>query len=95
MWRPDLPGELHRALLVTEAVDERASGGFAFLRRTIARAWTDTFAGIAPRDVAPFIIAQLVGAFAGMLVVAALGVPNRISSPLEIQLDSAPDLSAS
>jgi glycerol uptake facilitator-like aquaporin len=54
-----------------------------------------TFAGIAPRDVAPFIIAQLVGAFAGMLVVAALGVPNRISSPLEIQLDSAPDLSAS
>ncbi len=43
-----------------------ASTSFANPAVTIARAFSDTFAGIAPGDVAAFIVAQLVGAFAGM-----------------------------
>jgi glycerol uptake facilitator-like aquaporin len=34
---------------------------------TLARSLTDTFAGIAPRDVPPFIAAQLTGAALGAL----------------------------
>jgi glycerol uptake facilitator-like aquaporin len=35
---------------------------------TIARALSDTFAGIRPTDVAPFVLAQLVGAVSAMAV---------------------------
>ena len=42
-----------------------ASTSFANPAVTIARALTDTFAGIAPADVALFILAQLTGALAG------------------------------
>ena len=45
-----------------------ASTSFANPAVTIARAFTDTFAGIAPGDVAGFIVAQLAGALAGMTV---------------------------
>jgi glycerol uptake facilitator-like aquaporin len=38
-----------------------ASTSFANPAVTLARAFTDTFAGIAPRDVAGFVAAQLVG----------------------------------
>jgi glycerol uptake facilitator-like aquaporin len=40
------------------------STSFANPAVTIARALTDTFAGIRPVDVAPFIVAQLLGALA-------------------------------
>lgn len=42
-----------------------ASTSFANPAVTIGRAFSDTFAGIAPASVAPFIAAQLVGALAG------------------------------
>ena len=43
-----------------------ASTSFANPAVTIARSFTNTFAGIAPADVALFIVAQMFGAFAGM-----------------------------
>jgi glycerol uptake facilitator-like aquaporin len=45
-----------------------SSTSFANPAITIARSLSDTFAGIAPRDVPPFIAAQLLGAGAGALV---------------------------
>jgi glycerol uptake facilitator-like aquaporin len=55
-------------LYITAAYWFTASTSFANPAVTIARAISDTFAGIRPADVAPFIVAQLVGAVAGMLV---------------------------
>ena len=45
-----------------------ASTSFANPAVTIGRAFTDTFTGIAPASVAPFIAAQLVGAAIGALL---------------------------
>ena len=45
-----------------------ASTSFANPAVTIARALTDTFAGIAPADVALFVLAQIAGALAGYAV---------------------------
>ena len=55
-------------LYITAAYWFTASTSFANPAVTIARAISDTFAGIRPADVAPFIVAQLVGAVAGMFV---------------------------
>jgi glycerol uptake facilitator-like aquaporin len=52
------------ALYITAAYWFTASTSFANPAVTIARALSNTFAGIRPYDVAPFIVAQLVGAFA-------------------------------
>ena len=49
-------------LHITAAYWFTASTSFANPAVTIARAFSDTFAGIRPADVAPFIIAQLIGA---------------------------------
>ncbi|MGW9628140.1 MIP/aquaporin family protein [Microbacterium sp. NPDC055312] len=49
-----------------------SSTSFANPAVTIARTFTDTFAGIAPASVAPFITAQLVGAAVGLAVLLAL-----------------------
>ena len=49
-------------LYITAAYWFTASTSFANPAVTIARALSNTFAGIRPRDVAPFIIAQLAGA---------------------------------
>jgi len=40
---------------------------------TVARALSDTFAGIRPADVAPFVIAQLIGAVSALYVCRWLG----------------------
>jgi glycerol uptake facilitator-like aquaporin len=53
---------------ITAAYWFTPSTSFANPAVTIARAFTDTFAGIRPVDVAPFIAAQLVGAGAATLV---------------------------
>jgi glycerol uptake facilitator-like aquaporin len=53
-----------------------ASTSFANPAITIARALTDTFAGIRPTDVPGFIGAQLVGALAGLLLSRMLFRPN-------------------
>ncbi len=49
-----------------------ASTSFANPGVAIARAFTDTFAGIRPEDVAPFVAAQLIGALAGWASVRLL-----------------------
>lgn len=55
-------------LYIVSAYWFTASTSFANPAVTIARALTDTFAGIAPADVAFFIAAQLIGAVAGLAV---------------------------
>ncbi|MEU6972356.1 MIP/aquaporin family protein [Kitasatospora aureofaciens] len=49
-----------------------SSTGFANCAVTIGRAFTDTFAGIAPASVLPFIAAQLVGLVIGIVLVTVL-----------------------
>jgi len=49
-----------------------ASTSFANPAVTIARSFTQTFAGIRPDDVGGFVLAQLAGGAAGMLVAAML-----------------------
>jgi glycerol uptake facilitator-like aquaporin len=53
-----------------------ASTSFANPAITIARALTDTFAGIRPVDAIPFIIAQMAGAFLGLWVGKLLFSPR-------------------
>ncbi|MBR7539656.1 aquaporin, partial [Mycobacterium tuberculosis] len=45
-----------------------SSTSFANPAVTIARMFTDTFAGIAPGSVVPFIVAQVVGAALGLVL---------------------------
>ena len=56
---------------------------FGLLAVTLARAFTDTIAGIRPVDVPGFLLAQLVGAAAATLVFPWLVPPNPVprSSP--------------
>jgi glycerol uptake facilitator-like aquaporin len=49
-----------------------SSTSFANPAVTVGRLFTDTFAGIAPGSVLPFICAQLVGAAIGVAIIAAL-----------------------
>lgn len=49
-----------------------SSTSFANPAVTIGRTFSDTFAGIAPGSVAPFILAQLVGLVVGVLLILAL-----------------------
>jgi glycerol uptake facilitator-like aquaporin len=49
-----------------------SSTSFANPAITIGRVFSDTFAGIAPSSVLPFIVAQLVGATIGMFVVKSI-----------------------
>ncbi|MEV6242355.1 aquaporin [Lentzea sp. NPDC051838] len=55
-----------------------SSTSFANPAVTIGRAFTDTFAGIAPDSVVPFIAAQLLGGVLGLAVVAVI---SPASSP--------------
>jgi glycerol uptake facilitator-like aquaporin len=55
-------------LYITAAYWFTASTSFANPAVTIARALSDTFAGIAPAGVVAFIVAQLVGMFAAVAV---------------------------
>jgi glycerol uptake facilitator-like aquaporin len=51
-----------------------SSTSFANPAVTIGRAFTDTFSGIAPESVAPFIAAQFVGAILGLVATRALSL---------------------
>jgi glycerol uptake facilitator-like aquaporin len=84
--RPDLhhsllPAECARrhpyavGLYITSAYWFTASTSFANPAVTIARSLTDTFAGIAPAGVIAFIVAQVVGGMAGLLLVCRLLLP--------------------
>ena len=55
-------------LYITAAYWFTASTSFANPAVTLARSLSDTFAGIAPADVFGFIVAQVVGAIAAMLL---------------------------
>ncbi len=74
-------GRAHLAPLLVAAYIGAAywftsSTSFANPAVTIGRAFTDTFAGIAPASVLPFLGAQLLGAAAGLgLVVVCFGRP--------------------
>ncbi len=54
-----------------------ASTSFANPAITIARSLSDTFAGIRPMDVPAFVLAQVAGGLAGMLLARALAVRAR------------------
>jgi glycerol uptake facilitator-like aquaporin len=56
------------ALYITAAYWFTSSTSFANPAITVARSVTNTFAGIAPHDVLPFIVAQLLGAGSAALV---------------------------
>jgi glycerol uptake facilitator-like aquaporin len=56
------------ALYITAAYWFTSSTSFANPAITIARSLSNSFAGIAPADVPSFVVAQLIGAFAGALV---------------------------
>lgn len=59
-----------------------SSTSFANPAVTIGRAFTDTFAGIAPASVAPFIAAQALGGVAGLVIVAVI-----FSSPAPVKAE--------
>jgi glycerol uptake facilitator-like aquaporin len=56
------------ALYITAAYWFTSSTSFANPAITIARSLSNSFAGIAPADVAPFIAAQILGALAALMV---------------------------
>ncbi len=64
------------AVYITAAYWFTASTSFANPAVTLARSVTDTFAGIRPIDAPAFIVAQLCGALAAMLVVSWLLSPR-------------------
>ena len=63
-----------------------ASTSFANPAVTIGRAFTDSFSGIAPSSVVPFIAAQLVGAFVGLLIVGAVWGGRRTEQVTESEV---------
>jgi glycerol uptake facilitator-like aquaporin len=65
------------ACLIASAYWFTASTSFANPAVTLARAFTDTFAGIRPSDVPAFILAQVLGAMAAMVLARWLFKPAR------------------
>jgi glycerol uptake facilitator-like aquaporin len=63
-------------LYITAAYWFTASTSFANPAVTIARSLSDTFAGIRPADVIPFVIAQMIGAIAAMYASRWLVAPK-------------------
>ncbi len=66
---------------ITAAYWFTSSTSFANPAVTIARMFTDTFAGIAPTSAGPFIAAQLIGAAAAYPLIRVL-YPNHTALPL-------------
>ena len=73
-FRPDSVA-MAVGLYITAAYWFTASTSFANPAVTIARAFSDSFAGIAPSSVPAFIMAQLLGAFAGTMLAGWLFPP--------------------
>ena len=61
-----------------------ASTSFANPAVAIARSLTNTFAGIRPRDLPGFIVAELCGAFVGMLLMNWLLGRPEVRGPVQI-----------
>ncbi|MFF7048475.1 aquaporin [Streptomyces griseorubiginosus] len=78
------------ALYIGAAYWFTSSTSFANPAVTIGRAFTDTFAGIAPASVAPFVVAQLVGGVVGLGLVAVLfGRPDAAPANTPATQDAA------
>jgi glycerol uptake facilitator-like aquaporin len=71
-------------LYITAAYWFTASTSFANPAVAIARSLTNTFAGIRPVDVPGFILAELCGAFAGMLLMNWLLGHSRAAGPVPL-----------
>ncbi len=67
-----------------------SSTSFANPAVTIARMFTDTFAGIAPASVAPFILAQLVGAALGLALLLVF-YPTAARTPGDVVVPTQPE----
>ena len=68
-----------------------SSTSFANPAVTLGRAFTDTFAGIAPTSVAPFIAAQLLGAALGLgLAVVCFRRPTPVLAPRDVRRPARP-----
>lgn len=67
-------------LYITSAYWFTASTSFANPAVTIARAFSDTFAGIRPADAPAFIFAQIVGAILAVLVARAMLGRRRVAA---------------
>jgi glycerol uptake facilitator-like aquaporin len=74
---------------ITGAYWFTASTSFANPAVTLARSFTDTFAGIRPADAPGFIIAQLAGAFAGTALFAWL-IPSLAAESTAVILPHSP-----
>jgi glycerol uptake facilitator-like aquaporin len=83
------------AAYITAAYWFTASTSFANPAVTLARALSNTFAGIAPADVALFIAAQLAGAFSATLLFRWLAPNSRTSVNGEPSVPLAYDVSFS
>jgi len=71
-------------LYITAGYWFTASTSFANPAVTIARSFTNTFAGISPADVAPFIACQLVGAFLALALFRVFDAPEaQAKAPLQ------------
>ncbi len=68
------------AAYITGAYWFTPSTSFANPAVTVARSLTDTFAGIAPRNVVPFIVAQLIGAAFATALFAWLAPARHVAS---------------
>ncbi len=75
-------------LYITGAYWFTASTSFANPAVTLARAFTDTFAGIRPTDAPGFVVAQLLGALAGTALFGWL-VPSVPSATKDVVLPRA------
>jgi glycerol uptake facilitator-like aquaporin len=64
-------------LFITAAYWFTASTSFANPAVTIARMFSDTFAGIAPASVLPFVTAQVIGAALGAMIWGWLFTPDQ------------------
>jgi glycerol uptake facilitator-like aquaporin len=64
-----------------------ASTSFANPAVTLARSLSDTFAGIAPADALPFVIAQIVGALAATALLRGFVEPKKSPEPIEMKAE--------
>jgi glycerol uptake facilitator-like aquaporin len=80
-------------LYITGAYWFTASTSFANPAVTLARSFTNTFAGIRPADAPGFIVAQLAGAFAATLLFRWL-VPALPQSAPDVVVPHPPDAAA-
>jgi arsenate reductase len=68
-----------------------SSTSFANPAVTIARAFTNTFAGIKPSSVPGFVIAEIIGAAIGIGLIALLYPTDRATAPTPVDINTDPE----